>query len=98
MQVEDAGGLMKEIVASVQRGDIIGEISAAASEQTEGIGRVNQSVVMRSTACQQKPRWSTVCRCRRFAALTRALLSAGGAVPAEQMPGTPRLAGERYQR
>jgi len=44
-QVEDAGGLMKEIVASVQRvGDIIGEISAAASEQTEGIGHVNQSV------------------------------------------------------
>ncbi len=43
--VEDAGGAMKEIVASVQRvGDIIGEISAAASEQSSGIGQVNQSV------------------------------------------------------
>ncbi|ART46753.1 methyl-accepting chemotaxis protein [Acidovorax carolinensis] len=43
--VEDAGTAMKEIVASVQRvGDIIGEITAAASEQSAGIGQVNQSV------------------------------------------------------
>ena len=43
--VEDAGGTMKEIVASVQRvGDIIGEINAAASEQASGIGQVNESV------------------------------------------------------
>ncbi|ART50394.1 methyl-accepting chemotaxis protein [Acidovorax carolinensis] len=43
--VEDAGAAMKEIVASVQRvGDIIGEITAAASEQSTGIGQVNQSV------------------------------------------------------
>ena len=43
--VEDAGAAMKEIVASVQRvGDIIGEITAAASEQSAGIGQVNQSV------------------------------------------------------
>ncbi len=43
--VEDAGSAMKEIVASVQRvGDIIGEITAAASEQSAGIGQVNQSV------------------------------------------------------
>ncbi|RZJ08179.1 MAG: HAMP domain-containing protein, partial [Acidovorax sp.] len=43
--VEDAGKAMKEIVASVQRvGDIIGEITAAASEQSAGIGQVNQSV------------------------------------------------------
>ncbi|MGV3681740.1 MAG: methyl-accepting chemotaxis protein [Acidovorax sp.] len=43
--VEDAGTAMKEIVASVQRvGDIIGEITAAATEQSGGIGQVNQSV------------------------------------------------------
>jgi methyl-accepting chemotaxis protein len=43
--VEDAGAAMKEIVASVQRvGDIIGEITAAASEQSAGIGQVNQAV------------------------------------------------------
>ena len=43
--VEDAGAAMKEIVVSVQRvGDIIGEITAAASEQSAGIGQVNQSV------------------------------------------------------
>ena len=43
--VEEAGTAMKEIVASVQRvGDIIGEISAAATEQSGGIGQVNQSV------------------------------------------------------
>ena len=40
--VSDAGATMNEIVASVQRvTDIIGEISAAAAEQTEGIGQVN---------------------------------------------------------
>jgi len=43
--VEDAGTAMNEIVTSVQRvGDIIGEITAAASEQSAGIGQVNQSV------------------------------------------------------
>ena len=43
--VEDAGIAMKEIVASVQRvGDIIGEIMASATEQSGGIGQVNQSV------------------------------------------------------
>ena len=43
--VEDAGAAMKEIVDGVQRvGDIIGEIKAAATEQSAGIGQVNQSV------------------------------------------------------
>ena len=44
-QVEDAGKAMQEIVNSVQRvGDIIGEITAASSEQSLGISQVNQSV------------------------------------------------------
>ena len=43
--VQDAGSTMQDIVASVQRvGDIIGEISAAASEQSSGIGQVGQAV------------------------------------------------------
>ena len=43
--VEDAGSAMDEIVGGVQRvSDIIGEITAAASEQSSGIGNVNQSV------------------------------------------------------
>jgi methyl-accepting chemotaxis protein len=43
--VEEAGKAMQEIVGSVQRvGDIIGEITAASSEQSSGIGQVNQSV------------------------------------------------------
>ena len=44
-QVEEAGGVMQEIVAGVQRvRDIIGEISVAANSQSTGIGDVNGSV------------------------------------------------------
>ena len=43
--VADTGTTMQEIVASVQRvADIIGEVSAAAAEQSSGIGQVNGSV------------------------------------------------------
>ena len=43
--VGDAAGTMNEIVASVQRvTDIIGEISAAASEQSSGIGQIGTAV------------------------------------------------------
>ncbi|MBY0454056.1 MAG: HAMP domain-containing protein [Burkholderiaceae bacterium] len=43
--VEDAGQAMQEIVQSVRRvSDIIGEITAASSEQSTGIGQVNESV------------------------------------------------------
>ena len=41
----DAGSTMDEIVGSVQRvTDIIGEISAASAEQSQGIGQVNGAV------------------------------------------------------
>ena len=44
-QVESAGKAMQETVDSAQRvGDIIGEITAASSEQSLGIGQVNQAV------------------------------------------------------
>jgi len=52
--VADAGKTMKEIVGSVQRvSDIIGEITAAASEQSEGIGQVNGAVAQLDQMTQQ---------------------------------------------
>ena len=52
--VQDAGATMSEIVASVQRvSDIIGEITAAASEQSQGITQVNQSVSQLDQMTQQ---------------------------------------------
>ena len=52
--VKDAGDTMGEIVASVQRvTDIIGEITAAAVEQSEGIAQVNVSVSQLDQMTQQ---------------------------------------------
>ncbi|WP_310388684.1 methyl-accepting chemotaxis protein [Roseateles sp.] len=52
--VQEAGSSMTDIVSSVQRvSDIIGEISAAASEQSDGIEQVNQSVVQLDQMTQQ---------------------------------------------
>ena len=52
--VQNAGQTMDEIVSSVQRmGDIIGEISAAASEQAERISQVNQDVTQLDQMTQQ---------------------------------------------
>jgi methyl-accepting chemotaxis protein len=52
--VADAGQTMTEIVASVQRvTDIIGEITAASAEQSDGIGQVNQAVAQLDQMTQQ---------------------------------------------
>ena len=52
--VADAGATMNEIVGSVKRvSDIIGAISAAASEQSQGIGEVNGSVTQLDQMTQQ---------------------------------------------
>jgi methyl-accepting chemotaxis protein len=52
--VADAGRSMDEIVGSVQRvTDIIGEISAAASEQSDGIGQINGAVTQLDAMTQQ---------------------------------------------
>jgi methyl-accepting chemotaxis protein-2 (aspartate sensor receptor) len=52
--VADAGKTMQEIVGSVQRvTDIIGEITAASTEQSDGIGQVNSSVVQLDKMTQQ---------------------------------------------
>ena len=52
--VQDAGSTMDEIVASVQRvTDIIGEISAATQEQSQGIVQVNEAVTRLDQMTQQ---------------------------------------------
>ena len=52
--VADAGQTMSEIVSSVQRvSDIIGEITTAAAEQSDGIGQVNGSVTQLDQMTQQ---------------------------------------------
>jgi methyl-accepting chemotaxis protein len=57
--VADAGATMNEIVNSVKRvSDIIGEITAASAEQSEGIGQVNSSVSQLDQMTQQTPRSS----------------------------------------
>ncbi len=52
--VGHAGATMQDIVGSVQRvNDIIGEISAASTEQSSGIGHVNGAVVQLDAMTQQ---------------------------------------------
>ncbi len=52
--VQDAGRTMEEIVQGVRRvSDVIGEISAAAAEQSGGIGQVNTAVVELDRMTQQ---------------------------------------------
>ncbi|MBB4127350.1 methyl-accepting chemotaxis protein [Xanthomonas translucens] len=52
--VNQAGGTMSEIVASVQRvTDIMAEIAAASQEQSAGIEQVNQTVTQMDEATQQ---------------------------------------------
>ncbi len=53
-QVEDAGGTMDEIVASVHRVDaLIAEIAAASSEQLTGIEQVNRAITEMDHTTQQ---------------------------------------------
>ncbi len=52
--VADAGSTMSEIVASVQRvSDIIGKITAASAEQSDGIGQVTTTVTQLDRMTQQ---------------------------------------------
>ena len=52
--VADAGQTMQEIVGSVQRvSDIIGEITAASAEQSDGIGQVSSAVTQLDRMTQQ---------------------------------------------
>ncbi len=52
--VQDAGSTMDEIVGSVRRvSDIIGEITAASTEQSSGIGEVNSAINVLDQMTQQ---------------------------------------------
>jgi methyl-accepting chemotaxis protein len=52
--VADAGKTMTEIVSSVKRvSDIIGEITAASAEQSQGLGEINGSVAQLDQMTQQ---------------------------------------------
>jgi len=52
--VADAGATMTEIVGSVQRvSDIIGEITSASTEQSEGIGQINTAITQLDQMTQQ---------------------------------------------
>ena len=51
---QQAGATMEEVVASVRRvTDMMGEISSASAEQSDGIGQVNQAIVQMDQATQQ---------------------------------------------
>ena len=53
-QVESAGNTMNEIVEAVKRvTDIMGEISAASTEQSQGIEQVNSAIAQMDEATQQ---------------------------------------------
>ncbi|GHB18696.1 methyl-accepting chemotaxis protein [Salinicola rhizosphaerae] len=53
-RVRHAGEAMEEIVASIARvTDVLGEISAATQEQSQGIGQVNQAVAEIDNVTQQ---------------------------------------------
>lgn len=52
--VAQAGTTMDEVVASVRRvTDVVSEISAASSEQSDGIGQVNQAIAQMDETTQQ---------------------------------------------
>ncbi len=52
--VGQAGATMHEVVESIQRvADIMGEITAASSEQTTGIEQINQAVIQMDNVTQQ---------------------------------------------
>jgi methyl-accepting chemotaxis protein len=52
--VDQAGATMKEVVSSIQRvTDIVGEISAASSEQATGVAQVGEAVSQMDQATQQ---------------------------------------------
>ncbi len=56
--VTDAGSTMGDIVQSVRRvAEVIGEITAAAAEQSAGIAHVNEAIGNLDQMTQQKPPW-----------------------------------------
>ena len=70
--VTDAGTTMTDIVQSVQRvTDMIGEITAASSEQSAGVSQVNKAISNLDQMTQQTLRWWKKARRRRRACASR---------------------------
>jgi len=100
-QVGEAGQAMEEIVNGVRRvSDLIGEISAASSEQRDGIGQVNQAVTHLDQMTQQNAALveesaaaaaSLRDQANRLSQLV-AVFNVGGAVPAPVPQAAPRAA------
>ena len=56
--VDEAGSTMRDVVSSVKRvSDIIGEITSASEQQSQGIEEVNRAVTLRDQATQQNAAW-----------------------------------------
>jgi methyl-accepting chemotaxis protein len=69
---QQAGETMKEVVASVRHvTEMMGQISSASAEQSDGIGQVNQAIVQMDQATQQN------------AALVEEAAAAAGALQAQ---------------
>jgi methyl-accepting chemotaxis protein len=52
--VDQAGATMNEVVASIRRvTDIMGEISAASAEQSQGVAQIGEAVTNMDQATQQ---------------------------------------------
>ncbi len=91
--VGSAGSTMGDIVASVQRvTDIISEIRAATSEQTQGIGQVERShaPARSNDAAKLGPGGRVLRRCRKPARAGGPLDRGGGAISPEQPACQPR--------
>ena len=70
--VTDAGTTMTDIMQSVQRvTDMIGEITAASSEQSAGVSQVNKAISNLDQMTQQTLRWWKKARRRRRACASR---------------------------
>jgi methyl-accepting chemotaxis protein len=90
--VADAGSTMNEIVASVQRvSGMIGEITAAASEQSSGLAQVNGAVTQLDQMTQQN-----AALVEQSAAAAESLKSQAGRLAG--LVGTFQLADTRFNR
>ncbi|EJE49570.1 methyl-accepting chemotaxis protein [Acidovorax sp. CF316] len=89
--VHNAGTTMDEIVGSVQRvGHIIGEITAASGEQSDGIGQVNTAVNQLDQMTQQNAALVEESAAAAHSLREQATRLAG-AVQVFKLSGTPAL-------
>lgn len=105
--VRSAGQTMQEIVASVARvTDVIGDISAAAKEQSSGIGQVNTAVTEMDTMTQQNAAMvqqssTTAADMRRHAERLNQLINTfvlGEDAAGRRSPAAPRVAHQETTR